>query len=586
MPTGTPAAEDQLVRHIRLTAEKPKVNVGRASKTVSKGLVPAVDNAYFDSPVVSRAHAEIAANFEDGTVSLTDMGSLHGTSVNDKPLEKGVSTILGKDDIVSFGIHVSRGLDVFYPMACKVVFTRSSATHTERARSYCAPDSEDGLSDGSDCDCSSVHSQSNPKPSTAQNLEAIDDDESSDVNAAGDMTMGRVPDTASDYGEVDSIHDNEELDLSDSEIEEDDGMNMDEEDDELEDEDENEEIDYEDEEDEAEEEEDDEDDGEDAEGDFLDQELRGFNSFSVPVTSSLRPAKEATPSGGDPLPVNGLWTPPSVSAEDLVTFAACAGDDLAHTEKTTEGSGICDAGEMLVDPTPRSTTTKFDISSILNPSPPTSSPPKAPSDDEALPALCVLDTQEVLDATASWGVYEDPTSLGSKRLGDVPQMTSALADTQNGIFLSPIVADIASRVGSNDERSGTFVQYSVEAVGSSQPAKSDNEPADDEDENAAVTSVATYLKFKKQKEIRKRKAEEMLADAAASPLVEKDANTVATTDAVSAEEPASKRQATLAAVAAKKNSKGRVWAAAEKIGIAALGGAVVLGSLIYTAPSF
>ncbi|CAK7204531.1 hypothetical protein SEUCBS139899_007289 [Sporothrix eucalyptigena] len=556
MPTGTPAAEDQLVRHIRLTAEKPKVNVGRASKTVSKGLVPAVDNAYFDSPVVSRAHAEIAANFEDGTVSLTDMGSLHGTSVNDKPLEKGVSTILGKDDIVSFGIHVSRGLDVFYPMTCKVVFTRSSAT------------------------------QSNPKPSTAQNLEAIDDDESSDVNAAGDMTMGRVPDTASDYGEVDSIHDNEELDLSDSEIEEDDGMNMDEEDDELEDEDENEEIDYEDEEDEAEEEEDDEDDGEDAEGDFLDQELRGFNSFSVPVTSSLRPAKEATPSGGDPLPVNGLWTPPSVSAEDLVTFAACAGDDLAHTEKTTEGSGICDAGEMLVDPTPRSTTTKFDISSILNPSPPTSSPPKAPSDDEALPALCVLDTQEVLDATASWGVYEDPTSLGSKRLGDVPQMTSALADTQNGIFLSPIVADIASRVGSNDERSGTFVQYSVEAVGSSQPAKSDNEPADDEDENAAVTSVATYLKFKKQKEIRKRKAEEMLADAAASPLVEKDANTVATTDAVSAEEPASKRQATPAAVAAKKNSKGRVWAAAEKIGIAALGGAVVLGSLIYTAPSF
>ena len=50
--------------------------------------------------------------------------------------------------------------------------------------------------------------------------------------------------------------------------------------------------------------------------------------------------------------------------------------------------------------------------------------------------------------------------------------------------------------------------------------------------------------------------------------------------------PAPKRQATVPAVAATAQTKSKAWAAVEKIGIAALGGAVVLGSLIYTAPTF
>ena len=66
-------------------------------------------------------------DFISQTITIMDVGSLHGTSVNDKALLKGVAAPLEEDDTVSFGIHVSRGLDVFYPTACKVAISRTSA---------------------------------------------------------------------------------------------------------------------------------------------------------------------------------------------------------------------------------------------------------------------------------------------------------------------------------------------------------------------------------------------------------------------------------------------------------------------------
>lgn len=62
-----------------------------------------------------------------------------------------------------------------------------------------------------------------------------------------------------------------------------------------------------------------------------------------------------------------------------------------------------------------------------------------------------------------------------------------------------------------------------------------------------------------------------------------DASTTAQAPASQVEPPA-KRQATIAAK--KSSEKGTAWALAEKVGFAALGGVMVLGSLIYTAPSF
>jgi len=43
-----------------LDGNQSSIRIGRASKTLSKGLQAARENAWFDSPVMSRDHAELA----------------------------------------------------------------------------------------------------------------------------------------------------------------------------------------------------------------------------------------------------------------------------------------------------------------------------------------------------------------------------------------------------------------------------------------------------------------------------------------------------------------------------------------------
>jgi hypothetical protein len=52
-------------RVLKLNPECQTVPVGRASKSVSKGLISAEDNAWFDNPVMSRDHAELILKQED-----------------------------------------------------------------------------------------------------------------------------------------------------------------------------------------------------------------------------------------------------------------------------------------------------------------------------------------------------------------------------------------------------------------------------------------------------------------------------------------------------------------------------------------
>lgn len=52
------------VRQVILTRDSPSIRVGRASKQESKGFVAGPKNAWFDSPVMSREHAQLSANFD------------------------------------------------------------------------------------------------------------------------------------------------------------------------------------------------------------------------------------------------------------------------------------------------------------------------------------------------------------------------------------------------------------------------------------------------------------------------------------------------------------------------------------------
>ncbi|KAI1635322.1 hypothetical protein F4809DRAFT_651224 [Biscogniauxia mediterranea] len=129
-PRGSlPQSASEPERRLVLTRKAPSIRIGRASKVPTKGFVAAKENAWFDSPVMSRQHAELIANFDTSpkTVSIKDAGSLHGTfhTPNDGAgketrLEAQKPTKLANGDILRFGIDIFRSKETFPP--CSVDF--------------------------------------------------------------------------------------------------------------------------------------------------------------------------------------------------------------------------------------------------------------------------------------------------------------------------------------------------------------------------------------------------------------------------------------------------------------------------------
>ncbi|KAI0018760.1 hypothetical protein F4780DRAFT_503237 [Xylariomycetidae sp. FL0641] len=159
----TPACDDQLTitlssrnqtrvpqRRLVLTRETPSIRIGRASKVSTKGYVAASDNAWFESPVMSRQHAEIFADFDDQphAVFIKDASSLHGTFLTpndgrnlEKKLDSSEKFKLGNGDIIRFGIDIFRTKEAFPP--CAVDF-RIEPQHSETpSRTFTVPDDID-----------------------------------------------------------------------------------------------------------------------------------------------------------------------------------------------------------------------------------------------------------------------------------------------------------------------------------------------------------------------------------------------------------------------------------------------------------
>ncbi|CAJ2502482.1 Uu.00g098760.m01.CDS01 [Anthostomella pinea] len=125
-------------RRLVLTRDSPSVRIGRASKIATKGFVPAQDNAWFDSPVMSRNHAEIFANFDTNpnTVFYKETKALHGTYITandglnkEVELPKGETIQLSNGDILRFGIRIFRSNQKFDP--CAVDFLMEEKRYKE-----------------------------------------------------------------------------------------------------------------------------------------------------------------------------------------------------------------------------------------------------------------------------------------------------------------------------------------------------------------------------------------------------------------------------------------------------------------------
>ncbi|KAG9243351.1 hypothetical protein BJ878DRAFT_511234 [Calycina marina] len=187
-----------VVRHITLNNDTPSIRIGRASKSPGKNLSAAVDNAWFDSPVMSRDHAKIAFNPGAQVLTIMDIGSMHGTFLNDERLDKGVPSFLRHGDILELGAEVNRSDETFPACAFQVTF-EMFPINAQPSRGYRVPESdiedeeeeENDFSDIEDTDVKKFSSsdddvsiESIPCKATQLTVEPIDfthDDDDSDV---------------------------------------------------------------------------------------------------------------------------------------------------------------------------------------------------------------------------------------------------------------------------------------------------------------------------------------------------------------------------------------------------------------------
>ncbi|KAL8761193.1 MAG: hypothetical protein Q9184_002656 [Pyrenodesmia sp. 2 TL-2023] len=107
--TLTPRNEKGDFKRI-ITLESPNkpVVIGRASKTASKGLVGLPENAWFNSPIMSREHGKIFMT-PTRAVHIEDCASTHGTFIKTRRLEPKRSYALSDGDIVTFGSTITSG---------------------------------------------------------------------------------------------------------------------------------------------------------------------------------------------------------------------------------------------------------------------------------------------------------------------------------------------------------------------------------------------------------------------------------------------------------------------------------------------
>jgi len=142
-------------RQIKLTPENPSIIIGRASKTSSRGYDPAPDNAWYNSAVMSRHHAELTADFSQKKLKVKDLGSLHGTFLNTNTLvHKEGPQIIGQEDFLRFGVSVWRGNEEFPPVILCVTYEfhtqdiSENTGNTTTTGTFQVPDGSDDESGG------------------------------------------------------------------------------------------------------------------------------------------------------------------------------------------------------------------------------------------------------------------------------------------------------------------------------------------------------------------------------------------------------------------------------------------------------
>ncbi|KAK4241020.1 hypothetical protein C8A03DRAFT_12714, partial [Achaetomium macrosporum] len=199
-------------RRITLTPEKHQITIGRASKKTDSGFVAAVDNAWFDCAVMSRLHAQISANMDQEKLEIHDVGSLHGTFINgDGPVPAKKTRELKDGDTLRFGAPIWRGNEQYVPTTVKVgiQFINRDASGTGTFQVPDGSDDEDSSDFDQSTDSDEGGKSTEPSPA-AQNTRIPQLNVIDLTSNHGCAESRQVIDLSSDCGSPISIEDDED----------------------------------------------------------------------------------------------------------------------------------------------------------------------------------------------------------------------------------------------------------------------------------------------------------------------------------------------------------------------------------------
>ncbi|KAK4104643.1 hypothetical protein N658DRAFT_185101 [Parathielavia hyrcaniae] len=190
-------------RRITFTKERDVVSVGRSSKVSTKGFIAGIDNVWIDNPVMSRLHARLTARMDKNEIEIKDLGSLHGTFLNDERIPADQWREVKDGDTLRFGAPISRGNEEFLPTTAKVGIecrdcNNSIGAGTSGTGTFQVPDDsdDDGASDDGQSRMLDGHTPIAQKAAVRTTAEIIDL-----TNGYGDSQVHReVIDLSSEYG--------------------------------------------------------------------------------------------------------------------------------------------------------------------------------------------------------------------------------------------------------------------------------------------------------------------------------------------------------------------------------------------------
>ncbi|KAK2736532.1 fha domain protein [Colletotrichum kahawae] len=133
-----------------------RVKIGRSSKRLP-ALEPKNTNALFDSPVMSREHAELIVDWYLKKLYVKDSTSLHGTHRNSVRINAGEPYELLPGDTLKFGVDIQRSSESFPPCTVHVHFQWDPPSDAEHANArptytYSVPDDSDSSDNDDDDD--------------------------------------------------------------------------------------------------------------------------------------------------------------------------------------------------------------------------------------------------------------------------------------------------------------------------------------------------------------------------------------------------------------------------------------------------